>query len=118
MPVVEVKSVEDFNKLFQSDKKYVFVDFHAQWCGPCKKIAPKIEQLSEQYKNICFCKVDVDQVPELSQQYSVSTLPTFIMFEVSSKKQLYDKVVGSNIQEVNKLLNVCDFSIDNMSNNF
>lgn len=115
MSVKEVMSVEEFNQLFQSGKKYVFVDFYAQWCGPCKKIAPEIEKLSEQYKNVCFCKIDVDEVPELVNHYKITTLPTFIMFEVTTRQQKHDRIVGSDIESIRKLLNVFDFNVDNLS---
>jgi len=64
------------------DKKgFVFVDFHAEWCGPCKMTGPIIDQLSGEIKDISFVKVDVDQNAEVASQYSVSSIPTFIVFK-------------------------------------
>lgn len=51
--------------------KAVFVDFFATWCGPCRMIAPKIDQFSQQFSNIVFLKVDVDECPELAEKYEV-----------------------------------------------
>ena len=57
------------------------MDFHAQWCGPCKMTEPIIEQLSEEMKDVSFVKVDVDQNSEVASQYSVFSIPTFIVFK-------------------------------------
>lgn len=62
-------------------KGLVFVDFHAQWCGPCKMTEPIIEQLSDEMKDVSFVKVDVDQNSEVASQYSVFSIPTFIVFK-------------------------------------
>jgi len=62
-------------------KGIVFVDFFATWCGPCKMTAPIIDQLADEYKNIKFVKVDVDQNGELASEYSIFSIPTFIIFK-------------------------------------
>ena len=65
-----------------TDKKgFVFVDFHAEWCGPCKMTEPIIEQLSNEIKDVSFVKVDVDQNAEAASQFSVFSIPTFIVFK-------------------------------------
>lgn len=53
------------------------LDFTASWCGPCRMIAPVVDQLSIQHPDVIFGKVDVDEVPELSTQFNVSAMPTF-----------------------------------------
>lgn len=62
-------------------KGAVLVDFHAEWCGPCKLTSPIIEELSETTKDMKFVKVDVDANPEISSQYQVFSIPTFIIFK-------------------------------------
>lgn len=63
------------------NSKLVVVDFSASWCGPCRMIAPAFAALAHQMKpDVVFVKVDVDEVPEASQAYSISSLPTFILF--------------------------------------
>lgn len=64
------------------DKKgMVFVDFFAEWCGPCKMTGPVVDQLAEELTNIIFYKVNVDENAELASQYSVFSIPTFVVFK-------------------------------------
>ena len=79
MPVTEVTSESQFNELL-SNNKYLFVDFYAQWCAPCKRIAPVIETLSETYLSVTFLKVDIDTCKELAERFNVKSLPTFLCF--------------------------------------
>lgn len=59
----------------------VFVDFYAEWCGPCKMTGPIIEQLAAEHPDMAFYKVDVDANGDLASQYSVFSIPTFVMFK-------------------------------------
>lgn len=61
------------------DKKVV-LDFFADWCGPCKGIAPVFEALAEKYSDVVFLKVNVDKAPEIAEGFGVESLPTFILF--------------------------------------
>ncbi|CAL8075435.1 unnamed protein product [Calicophoron daubneyi] len=61
--------------------KLVVLDFYAEWCGPCKRIAPVVEQLSTQYPDVKFAKIDVDQDSECSAHYKVNCMPTFVFFK-------------------------------------
>lgn len=64
-------------------KGVVFIDFYADWCGPCKFTTPIIEELSNdpEYKNIKFVKIDVDKNQELSSNYNIFSIPTFLIFK-------------------------------------
>jgi thioredoxin 1 len=58
------------------------VDFWAEWCGPCKMIAPAIEELAQEYEGKAnIGKVDVDEAGELAQEYGVSSIPTLIVLK-------------------------------------
>ena len=74
-------------EVLKSDKP-ALVDFFATWCGPCKMLAPVLDELSEDREDIKVVKVDVDQALELAQQYKVAAVPTLLLFkngEVANK---------------------------------
>lgn len=74
-------SKDDFQKEVLEYKGVVFTDFYAEWCGPCKITAPIIEELSKELQDIKFVKIDVDKNQELASQYSVFSIPTFMIFK-------------------------------------
>ncbi len=72
--ITQVSSSSQFSKLLSSNT-YVITDFYADWCGPCKVIAPTFEQLAKSHAKagkIAFAKVNVDDQQEITQQYGVS----------------------------------------------
>lgn len=75
-----IESEEQFEKVI--DKGVSLVDFYASWCGPCKMLAPFIEEIAEQYEGkVNVCKVDVDNVQSLAYKYNVRSIPTLIYFK-------------------------------------
>ncbi len=82
----------DFQKNIDAESLTV-VDFWAEWCGPCKMVAPVIEELSEDYDGkVTFGKVNVDHNPETSMKYGIRSIPTILYFKAG---EIVDKVVGA-----------------------
>lgn len=83
---------EQFEELLKGDKPVV-CDFFADWCGPCRMLAPVMEEMSEKYKDKAeFVKVNVDEVPELSVRYGIMSIPFVAVFkggELSAKSVGY-----------------------------
>ncbi len=73
-------NTQEFQELL-SQNEVVFVDFFATWCGPCKMLAPIIEQLADKHPEVKVVKIDVDQEPSLAMQYQVQSIPTLITFK-------------------------------------
>uniref|UniRef100_H2ZHR8 Thioredoxin-like protein 1 n=1 Tax=Ciona savignyi TaxID=51511 RepID=H2ZHR8_CIOSA len=100
--LIEVSDDEEFSAvLATAGDKPVVIDFHATWCNPCKRIAPKFKELATQYPNILFIKVDVDQCSETARHYQVSSMPTF---KFEHRGRLIDTISGADpVQLMNKV---------------
>ena len=59
----------------------VLVDFFATWCGPCKMMAPVLEELSNEMENVKFASIDVDDAERIAIQYGISSIPCLILFK-------------------------------------
>lgn len=105
MKEILIDSEEQFDQIIKEGVS--LVDFYANWCGPCKMLAPFIEEIAEEYENkINVCKVDVDNVESLAYRYNVRSIPTLLFFK---NGKLSDTVVGFQskndiISRVDKLL--------------
>lgn len=81
MPVVTV-TTSNFRQEVLDSSRPVIVDFYADWCGPCKQIAPAMEALSEKWEGrVRFAKVDIDAHPEIARGYNISSIPAVLRFE-------------------------------------
>lgn len=81
MATVKVDNANFASEVLQSAEP-VIVDFWAEWCGPCKMIAPSLEELSEQFEGkVKVAKLNLDENPELAAQFGVRSIPTLAMFK-------------------------------------
>lgn len=74
-------TAEEYQTLLDTDKK-VLVDFNAEWCGPCKKMAPYLDKLKEQMKDeLVIIKIDVDKNRSIAEDMGVEGLPTLLLYK-------------------------------------
>lgn len=90
-------------KGLESSAKPVFLDFWADWCGPCKMLGPTFERLADQYgEKVTFAKVNVDELPNIANQFGIRSIPTLVLLE---KGAVVEKIVGlRSEQELAKVL--------------
>lgn len=99
---IHIKDSNEFDtKLTEAGNSLVVVDFFAQWCGPCKLIAPKIEELAAEYPDVVFLKVDVDECEDIASDYEITAMPTFVF--IKNKKKV-DAFSGANADMVNQFI--------------
>ncbi|WP_347561441.1 thioredoxin [Clostridium sp. OF09-36] len=72
---------ENFEAEVLKSEKPVLVDFYADWCGPCKMMAPAVEELANEQDDVIVGKLNVDFAPELARTYKVFSIPTLILFK-------------------------------------
>ncbi|HJG95939.1 MAG TPA: thioredoxin [Romboutsia timonensis] len=79
--MAQVINSEEFNNLVENTEGIAVVDFFATWCGPCKMLAPVFQEVGNEFEEKAdFYKVDIDESLDIARQFSVSTVPTVIIF--------------------------------------
>ena len=101
--MTKITTKETFSTDVLSESKLVLVDFWDEWCGPCKQIAPRLEELAEKYsENLSVCKVDVDSNRELALEYNVRSIPSLILFNGGEQ---VDTLIGAvSFEELEDLI--------------
>ena len=99
MKVIHPGTEQEFNDLIKNKAFDVsIVDFSADWCGPCRNIAPLFDELAKMYADIQFVKVNVDELPDVSCAAKVRAMPTFILYK--GGKITEEKIEGGNRAEL------------------
>ena len=104
--MAQVISSEEFNNLVEHIEGIAVVDFFATWCGPCKMLAPVLEEVAQELPTVTFAKVDVDQDPSLAGRYGIQSIPHLILFKDGQAVDQISGFVGKNVilEKLNPLL--------------
>ena len=100
-------NLESFKTTIKSNPDILFViDFTAQWCGPCKRISPQIDELENIYnvnnqQLLHVIKVDVDENEDIATEFNISSMPTFVFIKNSG---VVGTTCGANIDAVNEII--------------
>ena len=90
MSVLHIGKAE-FDEKIRNSEKPVLVDFYATWCGPCKMIAPILEEIAEEHPEYVIAKVNVDEEPELAKEFKIMSIPALFVLKGG---EITDKAVG------------------------
>lgn len=80
MAVVKLNT-DNFEQEVMQAEQTVLVDFYADWCGPCKMMAPVVEEVSNEAAGVKVCKINIDENMQIAQKFGVMSIPTFIAFK-------------------------------------
>ncbi|MEM9035281.1 MAG: thioredoxin [Actinomycetota bacterium] len=106
MSTISALSDTTFDEVIKSSDKPVVVDFWAEWCGPCKMIAPILEEIASEEEGVTIAKLNVDESPDVAMRYQVMSIPTLIVFENGepAKRMVGAKGKGQLLQELGEFL--------------
>lgn len=91
-------------QLIESEERLIVLDCYAEWCGPCKRLAPFIENLETAYNNsIVVLKADVDECDDIAAKFGVQSLPTILFFKHG---RLIDQNIGASQEAISQKINL------------
>ncbi|MGI6175142.1 MAG: thioredoxin [Christensenellales bacterium] len=95
---------DNFDKEVLQSPNRVLIDFYADWCAPCRMLAPVIDDISKEVPDVKICKVNIDEQPELAQRFRIMSIPTLVVVEdgkiihsalgVQPKQHILDMLAG------------------------
>lgn len=94
MPIYNVTK-EGFEKIKESGQK-TLIDFYADWCGPCKMIAPILHEISEENPELIITKINVDELTDIAISYGIQSIPTLLVME---NGEITNKAIGFRTKE-------------------
>lgn len=134
MATIQLTTQDFKDKIFnyQEEKEWKYkgtlpaiVDFYADWCGPCKMVAPVLEELSNEYKdNLVIYKVDTEKEIEISSLFGIQSIPTFLFIPVEGSgdpmmqpgalpKKVFKQIIEEKLLQKTEQANVADTKVNN-----
>jgi len=104
MAVENITTKEDLYTILDNKdipERYILLDIYANWCNPCMNFAKKFEELAESYKDsIKFLKIDVDTVPAIMEEFNITALPTYLIFNPGERHTTHNPIYGTDKQKI------------------
>jgi thioredoxin 1 len=108
-----IKRVMDYEKnksewIYKGDKPAI-IDFYADWCAPCKKVAPALEELASEYAGkVYIYKINIDKEPELASLFGVRNIPTFLIIPMKGKPSLSSGASSNHTENKTRFKSIID----------
>lgn len=106
MPKIIPTDDEHFKQLTSNEEQYSLIQFSAVWCGPCKYITPHVENELNEWKEIQYIYIDIDEFEDLTEQYDVDGIPAFFLLKGT---EVVDQYSGSDMNAILELLQKTKF---------
>ncbi|CAG9861167.1 unnamed protein product [Phyllotreta striolata] len=100
--VYQIKDKPDLDaKIAEAGGNLIVLDFSASWCGPCKMISPKLDELVTTYPDVLIVKIDVDDCEELAVEYNIKSMPTFVFLK---NRETVASFSGANFEKLDETI--------------
>ncbi len=91
MSATDLTDAEFASRVLQADKP-VLIDLWAEWCGPCRKVSPIVDEIADEHDELDVYKINIDEQPQVSRDYGVMSIPTLLLFKDG---ELVNRIVGA-----------------------